>query len=1055
MSLPNYLAKIKSAGIYRFVFDKSQMSPQQAETLRLVVGYSEKGPFNTPVYIDNKTDFVTIYGNINKRLERKGIFFHRLALQALSAGPILALNIKPFKSETVIASTYNPANYISRNELGTEIPVSSIYNTNRFWTLDPDQLLEMKRVSGDPFNNKFVTVAATDTQNASCTIIVRPIFPSEYDLDISTWISNYLGVDNAPDWMKLLADAKENLKDYFEEVYVFRGEFTEELVTGNGPLAKYFDVFEGNITLKNTVTNVFGEEVDTLDALAEDSNSNFIVKYQGTVLPEFKDANDNYISIDLQFNAGYNNHKMLMKLNEKMLEECNTAEEVKAIIFNNPAASHTEEVIKKAHISTVDDNVKTMNVDIVTTNVAEYTGDIVTNDVIAKNLDIAGTGSDIRFTYAKKISVVDNADIKYLYTAQVGGADFLLGTVSRKESEMLTDCAKLVYSSGRYTEDPTAYVFTATSSPSQPVSLVSYDGVELVYIENATIDTVQYFIYGNVDQNVYIGTRHRELNTFGSDNPIMVSVSGTTYTSEGTLRSLNQTEDTEAVYQEYKDIPFAFEEALGEAVGGANDVYAGMIDGSVFYLGTVGRTSTDDANICKNAIRLTKDGSDYSAAGTDTGWQYTGKPLTWDVPSTNSFDNYEFAYQENERVTIDGTEYYLYVDTVNSKYIAALNRDADFLERAMVVINDGTSWSADATYEDRRLVVTPNTNLNAYVYSEIQPMYLSGYIYSTINWSLTPYQIQQTIFSVFDGPENKGFVTALTNRVDSEYHYLVDTFASYVEQGCKQRLASIVKMKDNSFGLLNFPNMKIFEKDPRFTSPITGKFDISRIANPANGFSVVSTANGASWNGYFTTLTFSDGTVRTNVPSAGLVSNNFMNKYNGRQPYYVVAGPKYGVLTYEGMVGPDYNYGRSDLDVLEPLGVNAIIFVPRKGTYINSNQTAQQTPVSALSKINVRELIIYLQDEIEAILQDYQWDNNTQELRSTIETKADTLLENVQANKGVYDFLNVCDESNNTNELIDNEFVILDTSIEPTKGAGKMVQRLYVYRTGGISTELR
>ena len=72
MSLPNYLAKIKSSGMYRYVFDKSAVPSQDAETLRLVVGYSEKGPFNTPVYIDNVADFKTIFGGISKKLERKG-----------------------------------------------------------------------------------------------------------------------------------------------------------------------------------------------------------------------------------------------------------------------------------------------------------------------------------------------------------------------------------------------------------------------------------------------------------------------------------------------------------------------------------------------------------------------------------------------------------------------------------------------------------------------------------------------------------------------------------------------------------------------------------------------------------------------------------------------------------------------------------------------------------------------------------------------------------------------------------------------------------------------
>ena len=107
MSLPNYLAKIKSSGIYRFVWDKSEVPPQEAEALRLVAGYSEKGPFNTPVYIDNVSDFITIFGNISKKLERKGVFFHRMAIQALAGGPILALNLKPFSGEKVQYLNFN------------------------------------------------------------------------------------------------------------------------------------------------------------------------------------------------------------------------------------------------------------------------------------------------------------------------------------------------------------------------------------------------------------------------------------------------------------------------------------------------------------------------------------------------------------------------------------------------------------------------------------------------------------------------------------------------------------------------------------------------------------------------------------------------------------------------------------------------------------------------------------------------------------------------------------------------------------------------------------
>ena len=108
--------------------------------------------------------------------------------------------------------------------------------------------------------------------------------------------------------------------------------------------------------------------------------------------------------------------------------------------------------------------------------------------------------------------------------------------------------------------------------------------------------------------------------------------------------------------------------------------------------------------------------------------------------------------------------------------------------------------------------------------------------------------------------------------------------------------------------------------------------------------------------------------------------------------------------------------------------------------------------MSGLSKIHIRELVIYLQNEIEAMMENYQWELSTQTLRDTIKTKADTILEKIKLNGGVYDYINVCDGTNNTPDVVDNEMVILDTSIEPARGAGKMVQRLTIHKTGGISS---
>lgn len=696
MSLPNYLARIKSSGIYRYVFDKSLVPPQVAETLRLVVGYSEKGPFNTPIYLDNKADFISLFGNINKRLERKGVFFHRMALQALSAGPILALNVKPFTksggedgtSEQVQYTSFDP-NCISDWNIDAlpigSVDVIDIFDTNRFWKLDsdylPKKIAEGEGRTYDPDNGKYINIVATDTIEQSCSIFYRPVVPESYNVTINDWYAN-MPDSELPSYLEDYQSHK--LNEFFAEVYVFRGKFTPELVKNaageDGPLSRYFDIdAESNtVILKKNYINSFNEIEDALEALSNDPNSKFIAKYEGCLLPYFKDGNNNYISLDVLFNSDNGNHKMLMKLDDNRID----------------------------------------------------------------------------------------------------------------------------------------------------------DAIEQLLIDNK--------------------------------------------------------------------------------------------------------------GIWKNGV-------------------------------------------------------------ISEDYYPAFN-----------------------------------------------PVYISGYTYGTLDRKSTRDGIQRKVWETLN---SKGIFLALTNRVDCEYHYIVDTFESIKETGCKNTLSNIAKNKDNAFAILNFPAMSEFTNDKKYydTNYTPARFEIKRVAEQKYGFSLPTEIDGASYCAFYNPVVVSDGTVKTTIPSAALVSNLYMEKWNSRQPYYIVAGPTHGRIQVDGLVGPDYNYSRADLDVLEPMGTNVIIYVPRKGTYINSNQTAKQVPVTALSKAHVRELVIYLQDEIENMLQNYQWELNTSTLRDTVKTKADTILENIAANGGVYAYLNVCDETNNTPEVIDNEMIILDTSIEPARGAGKMVQRLTIHKTGGLS----
>ena len=96
MAIPVYLQQFKAAGIYRLVFDKSTMLNVNSEILRLVVGYSEQGPFNIPTYVTNVATFKALYGDISKKLEiciiRSSFnfnnYFHSSTIQKLNTFPI-------------------------------------------------------------------------------------------------------------------------------------------------------------------------------------------------------------------------------------------------------------------------------------------------------------------------------------------------------------------------------------------------------------------------------------------------------------------------------------------------------------------------------------------------------------------------------------------------------------------------------------------------------------------------------------------------------------------------------------------------------------------------------------------------------------------------------------------------------------------------------------------------------------------------------------------------------------------------------------------------------
>jgi hypothetical protein len=268
---------------------------------------------------------------------------------------------------------------------------------------------------------------------------------------------------------------------------------------------------------------------------------------------------------------------------------------------------------------------------------------------------------------------------------------------------------------------------------------------------------------------------------------------------------------------------------------------------------------------------------------------------------------------------------------------------------------------------------------------------------------------------------------------------------------------------------LNPPSMKEFYEstDPRFTDvpdpaagvprPVLNTAYIAQGGNlslgPTFTFSLPNEGNGAKYCGvFFPYLVIRENNKNILVPPASDVSNNFIQKFISGYPYAIVAGTRRGVISNPNLVGVEADLFLSDRENLEPVGFNPIITKRGVGTMIFANQTTFQKTISAFNNLHVRDLLITVEQNIEATLTNFLFEFNDEATRLEIKNKVSSFLEGVRTAGGIYDYRVIMDETNNTAAIIDQNIGIIDVQIEPARGLQKIINRITVFKTGGIST---
>ena len=168
-------------------------------------------------------------------------------------------------------------------------------------------------------------------------------------------------------------------------------------------------------------------------------------------------------------------------------------------------------------------------------------------------------------------------------------------------------------------------------------------------------------------------------------------------------------------------------------------------------------------------------------------------------------------------------------------------------------------------------------------------------------------------------------------------------------------------------------------------------------------------------------------------------------------PWFSPAGTSRGSLAHA--VKLAYNPGQEDRDQLYSNRINPVISLPGAGITLFGDKTALAFS-SAFDRINVRRLFITVEKAIEEAANAQLFELNDSGTRSNFVNIVEPFLRDVQSKRGVTDFLLVCDETNNTPDVIDRNEFVADIFLKPSRSINFIGLTFVATRTGVSFSEV-
>ena len=288
--------------------------------------------------------------------------------------------------------------------------------------------------------------------------------------------------------------------------------------------------------------------------------------------------------------------------------------------------------------------------------------------------------------------------------------------------------------------------------------------------------------------------------------------------------------------------------------------------------------------------------------------------------------------------------------------------------------------------------------------------------------------------------------TLFENTEETEVDFILMGSANYAKetaQALAEKVIAVAEARKDAVAFVS-PYRQAFLNDSAAGSVTVSNID--QMTTNVVGFyaPISSTTYGVFDSGYKYMYDRFNNVFRY-IPLNGDIAGTCARTDIEQVPWFSPAGTARGAILNS--VKLIYNPGKKQRDILYSNRINPVILSPGAGIILFGDKTGFGKS-SAFDRINVRRLFIYLEDAIKAAAKDQLFEFNDELTRTNFVNIIEPFLRDVQSKRGIFDFVVVCDETNNTAAVIDNNEFVADIFIKPARSINFIGLTFVATRTG-------